>query len=132
MTEEFHFHLFELTRAEGEVSRRDLVTKAFSDLGNAEGDLDPAGIADVLEVDEHPLSRLGPHECLGIIRANGPRMRFEHQVKIARFGQLTLVVFAWMLRRLERTFAGPDMIGSEAALTFTAIDQFVGEQIEVT
>ena len=132
MTEEFHLHLFELTRTEGEVSRRDFVTKAFADLSDPEGDLDPAGIADVLEVDEHPLSRLGPHEGFGIIRANGTRVRFEHEVEIARFGQLTFVVFARVLGRLERAFAGPDMIGSKTAFTFTAIDQFVGEQIEVT
>src|SRR4051794_17187980 len=52
MAEELHFHLLKLTRTECEIARRNLVAKAFSNLSNSEGNLDAAGITDVLEIDE--------------------------------------------------------------------------------
>ena len=59
MAEELDLHLLELARAEGEVARVDLVAEALADLGDAEGELDPAGVEDVLEVGEDALGGLG-------------------------------------------------------------------------
>src|SRR5262245_55159391 len=50
VAEELHFHLLELSRAEGEVARRDLVAEALADLSDSEGDFDADGVDNVFEV----------------------------------------------------------------------------------
>src|SRR5215211_1061769 len=79
--EELHLHLLELARAEYEVARCDLVPERLPDLGDPERYLDPAGLQDVLEVDEDPLRRLGP-KVRDVLRAlYGPGVGLEHQVE---------------------------------------------------
>jgi len=51
--------LFELTRAEGEISGRDFVTKAFSYLRYAKRDFCAGGSLDVIEIDENALRGFG-------------------------------------------------------------------------
>src|SRR5439155_2380085 len=80
VAEELDLHLLELARAEGEVSRRDLVAEALTYLGDPERHLDPAGIDDVLEVDEDPLRRLRPQERRVLLTAQRPDDGLEHQV----------------------------------------------------
>ena len=87
MAEELDLHLLELARAEGEVSRRDLVAKALADLGDAEGDSHPRAVADVLEVDEDALGGFGAKEGGVVFAAQGADDRLEHQVELARLGQ---------------------------------------------
>ena len=82
--EELYLHLFQLTDAEDEIARRNLVAERFADLGDAERELPVRRIEDVLEVDEHPLCRLRAKigERLGI--RDWADLRFEHQVECAR------------------------------------------------
>ena len=59
MAEELDLHLLELARAEGVVARVDLVAKRLADLGDAERQLEPRAVEDVLEVDEDALGGFG-------------------------------------------------------------------------
>ena len=131
MTEELHLHLLKLARTEGEVARSDLVAEALPNLSDAERNLHSARIADVLEVDEHPLRGLGTQEGHVLFAAHGTGVGLEHQIEVARFGELALVVLAGCLRGLDRTLARRDMVGTEAAFALAAVDQFVGEQVVV-
>ena len=57
--EELNFHLFKLAAPEDEVPGIYLVAETLADLGDAEGDLDPRGRADILEIHEDGLAGLG-------------------------------------------------------------------------
>src|SRR3569832_909937 len=120
MAEELHLHLLELARAEGEVARRDLVAKALARLGDPEGDLHPAAVHDVLEVDEHALCRFGTQERRPFFSRERPDGRLEHQVEFPRLGQAALVVLPRMLAGLERTLTRLEMIGPEPRLALPA------------
>ena len=65
----------------------DLVAEALADLRDAEGQLDAAGVDDVLEVGEDPLRGLGPE--IGDVRLalQGADERLEHQVERPGLGQ---------------------------------------------
>ena len=80
--EELQLHLLELTGAEGEVARGDLVAESLAHLAHAEGQLAAGGALDVLEVDEDTLGSLGTqiHGVLGVL---GDTLEgLEHQVKL--------------------------------------------------
>ena len=62
VAEELDFHLLELARAKRKIPRRDLVAKTLADLRDAERNLHPRAVGDVLEVDEDALSRFGAEE----------------------------------------------------------------------
>ena len=87
MAEELDLHLLELARAEGEISRRDLVTKALADLANAEGQPHAGAVEHVLEVDENALGRFGPQKGRSFFAAQRADVGFEHQVEFAGLGQ---------------------------------------------
>ena len=87
MAEELDLHLLELARAEGEVPRRDLVAETLADLGDAEGNPHPRAVADVLEVDEDALGRLGAEKRRILFAAQRAGDRLEHQVELPRLGQ---------------------------------------------
>jgi len=59
VAEEFHLGLLELTRAEGEVSRIDLVAKRLADLGDPEGDFLARRLSNPLEAREDRLQVSG-------------------------------------------------------------------------
>ena len=88
-------------------------------------------VADVFEIDEHALGRFGAQKCRVFFAAQRADDRFEHQVEIARRGQLALFELARMLARLQRAFAGGNVIDAEAAFAAfgAAIDHLVDEQI---
>ena len=95
--EELHLHLLELTRAEDEVSRRDLVAEGLADLRDPERGLLAGELQHVLEVDEDALRRLRPQvgDRAGLLhRAN---RGFEHEVEVARLGQRALIALAGVL-----------------------------------
>ena len=82
---------------------------------------------DVLEVDEDALRRFRAqvdHRRALLDRADE---RLEHQVELARLGELALGEFAGMLRGLSRALALGDLVGAEACLARLAVDQRVGE-----
>ncbi len=58
--EKLHFHLLKLAGAENEVFGDDFVAEGFAHLGDAEGDLHPVGLDDILVVDIDALSRFRP------------------------------------------------------------------------
>src|SRR5947209_2838037 len=62
MAEKLDLHLLEFARAEREIPRRDLVTKALAHLGDAERHANAGAIADVAKIDEDALRSLGPQE----------------------------------------------------------------------
>src|SRR3954469_4097206 len=68
MAEEFDFHLFELARAEREISRRDFIAKALANLRDAERNSYACAVCDVLEIDKDALSRFRSQKC-GILFA---------------------------------------------------------------
>ena len=98
MAEELDFHLLELARAEGEVSGRDLVAKTLADLGDAEGNPHPRAVADVLEVDEDALGRLGAEEDLAALVTDCAGVRLEHQIEFPRLGQVAATLGTWRLQ----------------------------------
>ena len=66
LDEEFHLHLFELTGAEDEVSRSDLVTETLTNLANTERRLHTCCLQHVGEVHKDALCRFGTqivHTC---------------------------------------------------------------------
>ena len=58
--EVFDLHLFEFTRTEDEIARRDLIAKGFADLSDAEGNFYSAGIDRVFIIRNDALSGFGP------------------------------------------------------------------------
>ena len=81
--EELHLHLLELTSAEHEVARRDLVSERLPDLGDTERWALPTRVEHVGEVDEHALRRLGPKVNLRGGLGDRPGVGLEHQVELA-------------------------------------------------
>ena len=92
VAEELDFHLLEFPRAEREVARRDLVAETLAHLADAERNLHAGAVQNVLEVDEHPLRGLGPEEGLVLFVVNGAGVRLEHQVELARLGQIAATI----------------------------------------
>lgn len=88
--EVFHFHLLELTGAEGEVTRVDLVAEGFANLSDAEGEFDAVGVHDVLVLNEDGLCSFGSKVGGGvgiIFIGRGSHLGFEHEFKIAGLGE---------------------------------------------
>ena len=86
--EEFHFHLSELTGAEGEHSGCDFVTECFSDLSDTEGQLLAGCNTDLMEVDEDRLAGFCAEISNMIIIGNRTDMCFHHEVEFAGFGEV--------------------------------------------
>src|SRR6266852_4886246 len=82
-----HLHQLELAHSEDEVARRDLVAERLSLLGDTEWNPHPRRVDDVLEVDEHALSRLRSEVDLRRGVLDRAYMGFEHQVEHARLIQ---------------------------------------------
>ena len=129
--EELHLHLLELADAEEEVAGRDLVAEALADLRDAERRLDAQRRRDVLEVDEDPLRRLRAQVGDAGVVAHGADMRLEHQVEVARLGQVAVRVLAGTLRGALAAVARLEVVGTEAQLAGAAVDHRVGEACDV-
>ena len=114
--EELHLHLLELERAEDEVAGRDLVAERLPDLGDAEGGLATGELGDVLEVDEDPLRRLRAEVGVHPRLLERPDPRLEHEVEVARLGEVALVVLARVLARLRAALHLVEVVGAEAEL----------------
>ncbi len=98
--EEFDFHLLELAGAEGEVARGDFVAEGFADLGDAEGDFDAGSVHHVAEVGEDALGGFRAEVDFGGVVLDGAGVAFEHQVKLAGFGEKCAgaCIEAWFLK----------------------------------
>ena len=82
--EELDLHLLELAAAEREVARVDLVAKRLADLADAERHAHARRVADVLEVHEDALRRLGPQIRDARVVLERADVGLEHQVERAR------------------------------------------------
>src|SRR5262249_25008923 len=83
-------HLLELAGPEDEVARRDLVAEGLADLADTERQLPPRGLEDVVEVHEDALRCLRPEVGEGGVLLDGAHERLEHQIELARRGELAL------------------------------------------
>lgn len=123
---EFDLHLFEFTGAKGKISGVDFVSKGFSDLGDSKRKFFARDLEDVFELDEHGLGGFGAEVGKVSLVLYGADVGFEHQVKLAGFGQLPATGvdhFAGFLG----AGCGGDLIGTEAALAGFAVDHGIGE-----
>src|SRR5438876_756551 len=120
--EELELHLLELARAEEEVAGRDLVAEGLSNLCDAEGNLETRSLDHVPEVDEDALRRLRP-EVGDVCRVlHGADEGLEHQVELARLGELAAT------RRARRAL---EVVGTETLLAVPAVDERIGEAREM-
>ncbi len=129
--EELHLHLLELADAEEEVARRDLVPERLADLGDAERRLAAGELGDVLEVDEDALRRLGAEVRGGALVLERADVRLEHEVELARLGEVAVGRLAGTLARLAAAARDLELVGAEAELARTAVDERVGEAGDV-
>src|SRR5690349_2772215 len=113
MAEELHLHLLELARAKSEVARGDLVAETLPRLRNSERHFGADRIEHVFEIDEHPLGGLGTEERRVLRTAERSESRLEHQIELARLGELAFIVLARILARFEWAFAGFHVIDAE-------------------
>ena len=114
LDKELHLHLLELARAENEVAGRDLVAERLADLGNAERHLLPRGLLHVEEVHEDALRRLRAQVHHARRLLDGAHERLEHEVELARLGELALRVLARLLARLSRAAGVVELVGPES------------------
>ena len=97
--EKFQFHLFELARAEGEIARVNFVAERLADLCDAEGNLLARDAEHVLKLREDDLCGLGTkiRDAAGFF--DGADVSFEHEIKLARLGEVVRAAFgAFRLR----------------------------------
>jgi hypothetical protein len=130
--EELHLHLLELAGAKDEVAGRDLVAKRLADLGDPEGWLAARELQHVLEVDEDPLRGLRPQVGDRGVVPDRADVGLEHEVELAGVGQIAVGPLAGMHRRLARACGVLELVGAEALLAGSAVDERVGETLEVT
>ena len=134
--EELHLHLLELERAEDEVAGRDLVPERLADLRDPERWLAPRDLEHVLVVDEDPLRGLGAKVDLGAGLLDRADARLEHQVELARLGQVAVGRLAGPLARplpaahLLVLEIG-EVVGAEALLAEAAVDERIGEAADM-
>ncbi len=129
--EVLHLHLLELARAEDEVAGGDLVAEGLADLGDPEGRLLARELQHVLEVDEDPLRGLGAQVGGRARLLDGADRGLEHQVEVARLGQVALLGLAGMLGGFAPALQVPEVVGAEALPAGAAVHQGVGEAGEV-
>jgi hypothetical protein len=116
LDEELHLHLLELARAEDEVAGRDLVAERLADLRDAERHLLTRALLHVQEVHEDPLRRFRAQVDDGSPILDRPHERLEHQVELARLGELAGVMLTRLLARLLRAARVLELVGAEAPL----------------
>ncbi len=141
LDEELHLHLLELPGAEDEVARGDLVAERLAGLGDAERRLLARRGHHVEEVDEDPLSGLGPQVVQPLVALHRPEERLEQAGELARLGERALgpavrAVDVLKAVRRRRALLGLvrllQVVGPEALVARLALRQRVGEGVDVT
>src|SRR5438552_8975563 len=92
----FQLHLLEFTRAKSEIARIDFVTKRFANLCDAEWQFLARNFKNVFELNKNGLCCFRTQVSDGAFICRGTHMRFEHQIELARFGQV-LATAIWAL-----------------------------------
>jgi len=77
------FHLFEFATAENEIAGRDFVAKGLANLGNAKGNLLPAGGENVFEIQKDSLCRFGAEVGGCGFVSHGADLGLEHEIEFA-------------------------------------------------
>ena len=90
LAEELALHLLELTGAEGEVARGDLVAEGLAHLADTKGQLAAGGALDVGKVDENALCGLGTQVAGRRAVFGNTDGSLEHQVELADGGKVML------------------------------------------
>ena len=85
----------------------------------------------VLEVEEDALRGLGPQVDGRALLLDRADRRLEHQVEVARLGQVAVGRLAGVLRRLAPALRLVEVVGAEPQLARAAVDQRIGEAGEV-
>ena len=151
--EELDLHLLELVRPEDEVPGRDLVTEGLPDLGDPERELEAHRLEHVVEVDEDALRRLGPEVGDRRVLLDRTHEGLEHEVELARRGQLPLAALraqrapraavpaglarghrelvALRRRAVVRPRLCVELIGAEPPAAGPAVHHGIGEVVEV-
>ena len=106
--------------------RNDLPTCAMPN-----GGLPPRDLQDVLEVDEDALRRLGPQVDARAALLDGADRRLEHEVEVARLGQIAVRALARGLAGLLRAARVVEVVGAEAVLADAAVDHRIREAADV-
>ena len=82
---ELHFHLFEFTHTENELTSHDFVTEGLANLGDTERNAHTACLLNIQEVNKDSLccfrTQIHRHRAIG----SAAHLGFEHQVKLANF-----------------------------------------------
>src|SRR6266487_6557050 len=84
----FQLHLLELARPKSEIAWINFVAKRFTDLRNAEWQFFARNFQNIFELDKNGLCCLRTQVSDGAFICRGTHMRFEHQIELARFGQV--------------------------------------------
>ncbi len=124
--EVLHLHLLELTRAEDEVARCDLVSERLADLCDSERRLLAGRRLHVLEVDEDPLCGLGTEIRRVRVVLDGTDKRLEHEVELPGLGESVT------LAAVRAGTAVGKIVFAESLLAVAAVDQGIGEGGEMT
>ncbi len=123
--EELHLHLLELTGAEDEVARRDLVAERLADLRDAERRLLARRRLHVLEVDEDALRGLRAQVRDRRVVLHRTDVGLEHQVEVAGLGERVLHAAVRARARLRQ------LVRPEPLLAVLAVHQGVREGLQV-
>ena len=110
---------------------RDLVAEALADLRDPERRLLAGELQVVLEVQEDPLGGLGAQVDGRALLLDRADRRLEHQVEVARLGQVAVGRLAGVLGGLAAALRLVEVVRAEAQLARPAVDQRVGEAGEV-
>ncbi len=123
--EVLHLHHFELTRPEDEVARGDLVPERLADLGDAERRLLAGSGLDVEEVHEDALGGFGAQVGNGPLVLHRADVGLEHQVEATGLGERALGAAVGAGAGLGQ------VVGPEALFAVPAVDERVGERLDV-
>ena len=139
--EELHLHLLELTGAEDEVTRGDLVTEGLTHVGDAERRPGTGRGHHVLEVHEDALCSLRTQVVQAVLVLDRAEVGAQHHVEVARFGPLatgTAVraddVLHAVFRHLVAVLLGVgflELVGAVALVAVEALDERIIEHAHV-
>ena len=124
VAEVLHLHLLELEHAEREVPRRDLVAERLADLRDAERQPPARALQHVVEVHEHALRGLRPQVRRRRFVLHRADERAEQQVELALLGEPSH-------RAADRARVVLDVVGAHARAALEAVDERVGEAVDV-
>ena len=126
MAQELHLHLLELARPERKLPGVISLRKLLPICATPNGGFTRIDEMTFLKLTKMPCAVSGAGTRARVLR-HGADVRLEHQVELPGLGQIALGELARMLRRPPAAFASLELVGAEAELAGTAVDERVGE-----